>query len=322
MSWDLSKQEKPLEVEWVPLNIRDFHQIILNLYEEKTPEEFREEILKFSLELVHQRNTKNPFVFAMLEDARAHLAMKKSRSSKGGKTRAENMRKRLEEEQVSAKAHLKHILSTAKEATQEATQEVHITEHNITEHNITEHNSTSVDKSTEIKKTKAKKESAEKIPFGDFWNIYPKKVNKNKAEKLWGKLTLEEQRLAMDYVPRYGATREKQFCKAGDGFLLNRTWEDEIVDYKSTKQQQQPQRPFKTARQIDEEEQHRRKVEYDYVDYLIAKGLELPKASALTALVAKTWDFLNGFPPEDPQEVLTAIEAGQPILKLAWSAAK
>lgn len=324
------------EEDRVPINRDGFNFLALFRNEAKifsdrvrfsslTDKEKLEILFQFFEEVYHQNNPQLPIVREMIVDSAKKAEATREAKSKAGKASAEARRLKAQAklEALNTVEQNQQVLNSVEQSEQvlntvEQNQQQNITEQNITEHNRTEQ---SVDKSTEIKKTKAKKETAEndKISVDAYWEIYPK-IRRNKKQvtkRLWDKLSLNVQKEILEYLPKYISTRDEQFCKNSDNFLRDEEWKKPI----SAKPQQQ-QRQFKTARQIDEEEQHRRKAEYDYVDYLIAKGLELPKASALTALVAKTWDFLNGFPPEDPQEVLTAIEAGQPTLKLAWSAAQ
>lgn len=66
--------------------------------------------------------------------------------------------------------------------------------------------------------------------FDDFWNLYDKRVGKQKCIKLWGKLTLSEQAECMKYIPLYKqAQPDKQFRKNPETFLRNKSWNDEII---------------------------------------------------------------------------------------------
>ena len=70
-------------------------------------------------------------------------------------------------------------------------------------------------------------------PFIIFWTLYDKRVSKSKAEPLWNKLTDEERRLVVNYIPEYIESQpDKAFRKNPDVFLRNRAWEDEIVTKK------------------------------------------------------------------------------------------
>lgn len=70
----------------------------------------------------------------------------------------------------------------------------------------------------------------QKIPFDLFWDRYDKKRSKPKAENLWTRLSLEDQKLCMRYIPRYIESQpDKKYRKDPDVFLRNRSWEDEII---------------------------------------------------------------------------------------------
>lgn len=67
--------------------------------------------------------------------------------------------------------------------------------------------------------------------FDDFWNEYDKKRSRNKAVKLWDKISQKEKEAIMEYLPGYkSATPEIQFRKDPDTFLRNRSWEDELIN--------------------------------------------------------------------------------------------
>lgn len=66
--------------------------------------------------------------------------------------------------------------------------------------------------------------------FDDFWNLYDKRVGKQKCIKLWGRMTLEEQKVCMNYIPLYKqAQPDKQYRKNPETFLRNKSWNDEII---------------------------------------------------------------------------------------------
>ena len=68
------------------------------------------------------------------------------------------------------------------------------------------------------------------VGFETFWNQYDKKVGRPKCEKLWSKLTLEERKMCLDYIPLYKqAQPEKQYRKNPETFLRNKSWNDEII---------------------------------------------------------------------------------------------
>ena len=68
-------------------------------------------------------------------------------------------------------------------------------------------------------------------PFDDFWDIYPKHVDKKKAEIKWDKLKVDDElfnkiknHLAMAYI-----TREKQHIPGPLPYLNGEKWDDEII---------------------------------------------------------------------------------------------
>lgn len=71
------------------------------------------------------------------------------------------------------------------------------------------------------------------ISDGDFetlWNLYQKKVGKQKCLKLWMKMSRTDKRKCLDYVPLYvEAQPDKQYRKNLETFLRNRCWEDELI---------------------------------------------------------------------------------------------
>lgn len=70
------------------------------------------------------------------------------------------------------------------------------------------------------------------IGFEEFWLIYDKKVARQKSEKEWAKIGIDEDLLqtiilaARNYVK---SKPDKQFRKDPERWLKNRCWEDEIV---------------------------------------------------------------------------------------------
>lgn len=71
--------------------------------------------------------------------------------------------------------------------------------------------------------------------FDDFWGLYDKKVNKQKAEKLFSKLNKNEIDLIFKTLPDYIRSKpDKQFRKDPDTYLRNKCWTDEIIINKPT----------------------------------------------------------------------------------------
>lgn len=66
--------------------------------------------------------------------------------------------------------------------------------------------------------------------FERFWNMYDKKVGKQKCERLWNKLSGKAKEMCMERLPDYiKATPDKQFRKNPETFLRNKAWKDEII---------------------------------------------------------------------------------------------
>lgn len=80
------------------------------------------------------------------------------------------------------------------------------------------------------KKEKEKKEKEIKIPFGEFWERYGKKVgDKNKCNKKWDALTLAVQEKIIQMLPAFkNSISDKQFQPHPLTFLNGKRWEDEI----------------------------------------------------------------------------------------------
>lgn len=67
--------------------------------------------------------------------------------------------------------------------------------------------------------------------FDDFWNLYNKKVGREKSEKLWGKIPQGERLKIMEHIPDYiRAQPESQYRKNPETFLYNKSWNDEIIE--------------------------------------------------------------------------------------------
>lgn len=70
-----------------------------------------------------------------------------------------------------------------------------------------------------------------KLDFEKFWEVWPKKVDKAEAKKLWAKLSLEQQQQCIMAVTRKlvsdAAWKEKKFIPSPARFLRREKWEDE-----------------------------------------------------------------------------------------------
>lgn len=66
--------------------------------------------------------------------------------------------------------------------------------------------------------------------FNKFWNLYDKKVGKEKCKKKFSKLSDKEIDDIMEYIPKYKkAQPNKKYRKNPETFLNNKSWNDEII---------------------------------------------------------------------------------------------
>lgn len=66
--------------------------------------------------------------------------------------------------------------------------------------------------------------------FNSFWNLYDKKITKDKAYNLFKKLSQNDIDSLMAYIPKYKTAQpDKKFRKNPDTFLRNKSWNDEII---------------------------------------------------------------------------------------------
>ena len=77
--------------------------------------------------------------------------------------------------------------------------------------------------------------------FDDFWELYDKKVGKDKTLKKWNVLKQKDKEEILNYIPNYKASKtEKQYLQNPLTFLNSKTWNDEIIiktkDIKDDKQ--------------------------------------------------------------------------------------
>ena len=69
--------------------------------------------------------------------------------------------------------------------------------------------------------------------FSTFWPLYPRRIAKSVAEKSWGKLTPDEQALAIASIPRHinawrNEGRTMALVPYPATWLNQRRWEDEL----------------------------------------------------------------------------------------------
>jgi len=81
----------------------------------------------------------------------------------------------------------------------------------------------------------------EKNSFDLFWDLYEKKVKREKCETYWGKLKQSEIDAISIHLPLYvKSTPDKQFRKDPYSYLYNKSWNDEIINRDAPKPQPQP----------------------------------------------------------------------------------
>ena len=72
--------------------------------------------------------------------------------------------------------------------------------------------------------------SEEKFSFKEFWDLYDKKVGKEKSIHLYANLSMKDKEAIFKHIPRYKmAQPDKRFRKDPQTYLRNRSWEDEII---------------------------------------------------------------------------------------------
>ena len=85
-------------------------------------------------------------------------------------------------------------------------------------------------KGKEIKESKVNKVNILDSAFDEWWNIYDKKISKDKAITKWNILTNDEKQLALKIVQEYvNSTPDKTFRKDPTTYLNNKSFNDEII---------------------------------------------------------------------------------------------
>jgi hypothetical protein len=63
-----------------------------------------------------------------------------------------------------------------------------------------------------------------------FWNLYDKKIDKDKCYKKWIKLSDVERAAALNHIPQYKLSQpDKKFRKNPETYLNNKSWNNEII---------------------------------------------------------------------------------------------
>jgi hypothetical protein len=83
------------------------------------------------------------------------------------------------------------------------------------------------DKSTQ---RKVKENKGNENTFSEFWDLYDKKIDREKCEKKWDKLNELDIEAIFKTVPAYiKATPDKQYRKNPATYLNNHSWKNEII---------------------------------------------------------------------------------------------
>ena len=81
------------------------------------------------------------------------------------------------------------------------------------------------------------------LTFLDWYQTYPKKVNKAKSEGLWNKLNDLEKHKAVVDIPerleRHTQWHDKQYIPGADVYLRNKKWTDEIITARTKEEEQE-----------------------------------------------------------------------------------
>jgi len=93
-----------------------------------------------------------------------------------------------------------------------------------------EGNAIKENKGNEINESKVNKVNILDSAFDEWWNIYDKKISKDKAIAKWNILTNDEKQLALKIVQEYvNSTPDKTFRKDPTTYLNNKSFNDEII---------------------------------------------------------------------------------------------
>ena len=72
-------------------------------------------------------------------------------------------------------------------------------------------------------------DEVDEYPFEAFWEAYGRKIDRPKCERKWARLSKEDKRACMEYIPKYVAsTPDIQFRRHPTTFLNNRSWENDL----------------------------------------------------------------------------------------------
>ena len=120
--------------------------------------------------------------------------------------------------------------------------------------NRTEITQTPHDKDTDTD-TDTEKDNDKKTTFVRFWNLYDKKVSRDKCEKIWAKLSEKDIEKIFETLPAFIASiKDKQFQPHPATYLNQKRWNDEIAG------------PAPVKNEIDK--MHNRDLYYSHNEYI------------------------------------------------------
>ena len=101
---------------------------------------------------------------------------------------------------------------------------------NINIMSLEEDKKINIDSSLRSESDISSNQTSDEYSFDAFWDLYDKKVGKDKAAKLYAKLSASDKKTIFDYLPRYKRSQpDKKYRKNPETFLRNHSWEDEII---------------------------------------------------------------------------------------------
>lgn len=77
------------------------------------------------------------------------------------------------------------------------------------------------------------------IKFEEFWNIWPKKVDKKDSVKAWKSLSDEKRREAIEGIQNFTAGKQVQYIKNPTSYLKKELWTDEGIPNETYQQSNQ-----------------------------------------------------------------------------------
>ncbi|MCP4984528.1 MAG: hypothetical protein GY928_00290 [Colwellia sp.] len=84
---------------------------------------------------------------------------------------------------------------------------------------------------------------AGEVTFSDWYDNYPKRANRKKAETLWNKLSDKDKHDAIVDIPerlkRHSQWQDKQYIPAPDVYLRNHKWTDDIIEARTKADEQE-----------------------------------------------------------------------------------